>query len=534
MQAEDRRRNPLYNFFDQAFARAFQLASGHNAAAVQQRATPEEQQAQQQQQQAVNFFTQQAANQSPQLQANVSPYAVAEPVLTELFPGVRITGRQRTPERNGQVRGSPNSWHVRGEANGVATFDLDHRSLPQGTTINDVASALQRRGFQVVEALDETSGRTGTGPHFHIAVRPPQVAPGSNLFAAMSPAQAQAYVPQPVYQANVDLPDAPQLQAAPNRPNLQGLDPAALDELAAALKVPSRDGSRDPWERFQALLEGAASGAANAGPNASVGQLILAAGAGAAGGNREQREAQRLLDMQIQDAQRQAAIMLANAGLDVRRFNLGVDNTNLDRGWQSQVDATDVANQNATNRFNTLVQEILANSGINQNNVGITNQLNMARANAGLQAAQGQYAARNQGVQLATQLQLNAGREEALGRPTAQFLADAGVPETPQTVQAAAALRVGNAAGTLGPLAQEMITSGWYEQILGEADVAAIQQLMQRDPENGASRAAAYAQQKLAEFMRTPEEQQNLTQWIELMRQAGLPVSTLIAQANNG
>lgn len=77
-----------------------------------------------------------------------------EQTILGLVPGARITSRERTPERNRAVGGSPNSYHLRGQA-----FDI---VPPQGTSMAQLESQLRQAGLPFAELLNE-------GDHVHVA-----------------------------------------------------------------------------------------------------------------------------------------------------------------------------------------------------------------------------------------------------------------------------------------------------------------------------------------------------------------------------
>lgn len=85
-----------------------------------------------------------------------------EGILKEMFPGVQITGRGRSPT-SALGRANPDSYHNVDQA-------LDF-ARPAGVSIEDVKKRLVGRGVDVKEALDEYANpsKHATGPHYHIA-----------------------------------------------------------------------------------------------------------------------------------------------------------------------------------------------------------------------------------------------------------------------------------------------------------------------------------------------------------------------------
>ena len=83
-----------------------------------------------------------------------------------------ITSTYRTPAHNRAVGGVANSYHLHGRAIDVAR--------KPGVSHWQIAAALQKAGFVMIESLDE-------GDHSHFAFAPTQAAPAP-LVAALKPA----------------------------------------------------------------------------------------------------------------------------------------------------------------------------------------------------------------------------------------------------------------------------------------------------------------------------------------------------------
>lgn len=93
--------------------------------------------------------------------------------IERLVPGVRFTSGQRTPERNAQVGGAPNSYHLSGNAWDIVP--------PQGMTTAQLRQTLAASGIPAAELLDE-------GDHVHVAWRGGQAQPsGARVVAQGAP-----------------------------------------------------------------------------------------------------------------------------------------------------------------------------------------------------------------------------------------------------------------------------------------------------------------------------------------------------------
>ena len=78
----------------------------------------------------------------------------ARDVVASILPNAVITSGTRTPERNAEVGGVPNSYHLRGQA-------LDIKP-PEGVSLQQFRQTLEARGVPVSELIDE-------GDHWHLA-----------------------------------------------------------------------------------------------------------------------------------------------------------------------------------------------------------------------------------------------------------------------------------------------------------------------------------------------------------------------------
>lgn len=81
--------------------------------------------------------------------------------------GVRVFSGMRTEERNRQVGGAPNSYHL--QRNGGLARDIPIATMPRGLTRERIREAFAARGIDLVELLGP--GDRGHSDHFHVAPR---------------------------------------------------------------------------------------------------------------------------------------------------------------------------------------------------------------------------------------------------------------------------------------------------------------------------------------------------------------------------
>lgn len=103
-------------------------------------------------------------------------------LVSDVLPGAQMTGGERTPERNKEVGGVENSYHLPGD--GVEAFDI--KPYSGARNFADAKAAMQRTyGSRLVEAIDETN-RPGYGPHWHFSIA--DAPGGKKATAAKTPA----------------------------------------------------------------------------------------------------------------------------------------------------------------------------------------------------------------------------------------------------------------------------------------------------------------------------------------------------------
>lgn len=99
-----------------------------------------------------------------------------EQVAASLWPGAKVTSRQRTPGQNAAVGGVPNSAHLEDSATEWAR-DL---KLPDGVAPQDAAAQINASGIPGLKAIYEGPGAANsTAPHLHVQYIAPAGTPSS-------------------------------------------------------------------------------------------------------------------------------------------------------------------------------------------------------------------------------------------------------------------------------------------------------------------------------------------------------------------
>ena len=118
--------------------------------------------------------------------------SLGDSLVTSLFPNAHSTGRERTPQRNREVGGVPNSKHLAGD--GIEALDV--RPIPGVTFAQFQQQMRAKYGDRLVEVIDETVETNGTGPHWHVAVRQDRSKGGSGKKAGAVKAVPQGTAEQ--------------------------------------------------------------------------------------------------------------------------------------------------------------------------------------------------------------------------------------------------------------------------------------------------------------------------------------------------
>ncbi len=135
--------------------------------------------------------------------------------LGGIFPQARFTSGYRTPERNAQVGGVPNSWHTR---NGGDAWDF----VDPGLTLASAAASIARAGLPAGELLRHN---VGSGMHFHYS-------PEGASIDGVAPPETPAPPPAP------DLPNG-----FSNPENIANDAMGLGDRIIGALGLPAEAGN---------------------------------------------------------------------------------------------------------------------------------------------------------------------------------------------------------------------------------------------------------------------------------------------------
>lgn len=456
---------------------------------------------------------------------------------------VTVTSGYRDPQKNAEVGGVKGSDHTKTGSDGKPmAWDI---KPPKGMTTADAAKILASQGFGTIDE----------GDHVHVSRNPvqvargalqgdsasgfrqimPTVAPGNTTQMAgvtvPDPMALAGMIPNPRMVPQVDLPNAPQQDLPEAMPALQGMDKTAmLAELTAAIQPKAPDTSGNAWDRVAAMLQGAAQRGAQADPMAGLGQFLLAAGGGAAEGFRTEKKAQKAEQAAYDESVRQAKIVLAKMGFDIDAKNLETGNNNLDRAWKSKENIRGVKFDNKQALDARSVQEILANAGITQQNIGQLNATDRARANVQIEATGAAAAAQNSAN--SGQMQLNLANKEAgtSEKGLDQEFVSMGLDpnsKDPLVANARSTLIASNAKNAplaMAGLGQELVLSGHFKEVLGDVDAKLVERALQQKNVAAASQVVTAALTK--NITSNPEAVYKL---IDELASLGLPSASIIS-----
>lgn len=156
--------------------------------------------------------------------ATAPPMGDVQEAVKQLVPGAVITSGKRTPERNAAVGGSPNSYHLSGQALDIVP--------PQGMTMAQLEQRLRSSGMDFKELINE-------GDHVHIAWAgegAPQIGGGGARVVAQGPPKSVADRDPPAgyrWTADGELTHIPGGPADPKQ-KANSKPPTVAQETAAA------------------------------------------------------------------------------------------------------------------------------------------------------------------------------------------------------------------------------------------------------------------------------------------------------------
>lgn len=332
-------------------------------------------------------------------------------IIGTTFPGTLITDAERTQAQQ-------DAYFAAGKTPTRSGFHTQKKAIdlrpPKGVSQETFIAGLRARpelaGYDILASNDGA-----------VHIEPGN---GANPFApalatAMNPAAAMGMVPMPARMPRFEMPERPALEAPPDITPLPMFDKvSALAEMKRVIE-PLPPEQRRPWERFQMMLEGAASNLQNADPYLGTGGLIAAAGAGASRGNRVAREEARAEKRQYDEAKRAAAITMAQMGFQIDLSNYGVQSQNVTRADESKFRKVDWKNRVATQAFEDMLTEATTNYQAQVQDISNLNAARNTQAQVGIQALQGVIAAQNQNRQATRnaaleELQWTTGRNDRM------------------------------------------------------------------------------------------------------------------------
>lgn len=460
--------------------------------------------------------------------------------IASLFPNARITGGDRTSERNAQVGGSGNSWHLQP---GVA---IDMAPIP-GESVESVKRRLEAQGFEVMEAIDETKKTNGTGPHWHFAARPKgsRSSSGSSGSGASSAQYSVADLTSALGTAaqlqRRELPGAPTEALPLDMPQLAELDKNVLmQELRNASQVQRRDRSFDGTDRLGAMLGAIA---ANMQGETDTVDMLLGMGAGAQAGVKSERELQEAKNKAEEDLIRELNIRLAETGLEIDTTNHATRNSNLDRTWQSGENQRTVGFNNLNRKYERDVAQVQLDQGVDQFNVNTQNQFTQTRAqlsaNAMNQANSQNFQSNENAINRQFQLQiagLKGQNGQTVSNGGSQILTSLGISAEPVRGEPtmftnarvyADAVAGGNTEIALTGLAREMVVTQSYKGWLPEPVEAQVDAALTAGNEELATNLVNL---EINKANRYPQTAVQLADFIEENANRGMPVARMWTQ----
>lgn len=487
---------------------------------------------------------------------------------------VQITSGYRSPSANAAAGGVSDSAHMKTLQDGSPmAYDFKPQGMSTGDAARLLAQNLKGQYDQIIaegdhvhisfdpkgrgQALmgDEKSGYRPLSPlaggMLSVA---PSVTPGDTShfpsMLAMDPAAVGSLIPAPhLLPTNIKLPPAPQAELPADLSPLQGIDKEKeMEALRTAYAVKPRDSSHDAWDRFAALLQGAAQGATGADIiHGGVGNLLLHAGAGAGAAYKRESDLQTDEQKKYDEMTRQANIALAQQGFNIDMRNIDVGNQNIERGDTSKERQRVTKFTNAKELFDAQLQQLDLNLGNQRANAGALNARDMARAQATIGAMEGQAEAGNKANLGQTQLNLAGGGTAGTQRQIAKMLTDNGVdpldekaPHGAPARQTALGVINGQVDTALNGFAQDLVANGGAQEVLApnkgdspefaKAKAQALRALKQaKKPGDAASQQAV---QTLAQMLNG--DHNAALAILKNFAARGYPTAKLILGANQG
>jgi len=298
-----------------------------------------------------------------------TPWNQPEVLIDSLLGGAATyTSGKRTPEDNRRVGGAKNSLHLADQARDFIP--------PKGMSMKQAADLLKATG-----AFEEVINE---GDHVHVAwSAKPDVFTMPNLPGMPD---MSGMIPDPSRPSHLDLPDAPQMGFAPDRPAAEEVDVQKTLEMLREFAPPGYDKEKAQKGRLKEVLAGIGAGAARADVRDGVGAMLAAIGAGASGAatawDREARQDEKA----AAEATRLFDLSLARLGIDLESTNRGTRNANADRKWQDQRDRLTTDFTNKQSAWEVATREAVTNLGLDNQYLRDVDQAKYARAQAAMRS----------------------------------------------------------------------------------------------------------------------------------------------------
>lgn len=195
-------------------------------------------------------------------------------------------------------------------------------------------------------------------------------------------------IPNPTTPRYVNMPDAPQMGFAPERPQAEELPVGDMMAQLQKFAPPSFDRNTEMGGRLGQIIAGMAAGAGGVDPMDGVGAILLGAGGGAANARVQFDKALRVQEKEAAEAQRVFGLSMALREQDFNSTNRGIRAENANRKWQDARDKMVTEFENKQSQWRVDTQEYLTNNNLGNQYIRDLDQAALARARVAMQAVE--------------------------------------------------------------------------------------------------------------------------------------------------